>query len=109
MKNLPVSMRKVRPSNHVTNSEAVGILMKAFDDTGTWAGYSYYWDANFPNDGYTIGYKDAYNFGAPWQAAIMYSYIRKVVKNDLALRSDPLVNEPARLKTVFGLAEEILN
>jgi hypothetical protein len=106
-RNIPASMRRVRPNDHITHSESVGILMKAFNDNGAWAGYSYYWDANFPNEGDTIGYKDAYNFGAPWQATIMYSYIRKVVKNDLALRSDPLVNEYAQLKEVFNFAREI--
>lgn len=106
-RSVPMSMRKVRPNEHITHSESVGILMKAFNDTGAWAGYAYYWDANFPNEGDTVGYKDAYNFGAPWQAAIMYSYIRKVVKNDLALRSDPLVNEYAQLKEVFSFAREI--
>jgi hypothetical protein len=107
MSELPQSMRRVRPDDHVTRSEAVGILMKAFDDTGAWAGFSYYWDGNLPVDGDRIGYKDAYNFWAPWQAAIMYSYVRKVLKNDLALRSDPLVNQYAQLKEVFEFAREI--
>jgi hypothetical protein len=108
MTNLPTNMKKVRPNDHVTHSEAVGILMKAFDDTGAWAWYSYYWDSNLPNDGDSIGYKDAYNFGATWQAAIMYSYVRKVLQNDLALRSDPLVNETAQLKEVYDFAREIM-
>jgi hypothetical protein len=39
----------------------------------------------------------------------MYSYIRKVLRNDLALRSDPLVNDAAQAKEVFDFAKEILN
>ena len=100
-------MRYVRPHDNVTNSEAVGILMKAFADTGAWAGYSYYWNENFPNNGDSLGYKDAYNFSAQWQAATMYEYIRKVLENDLALRANPLPNNYAQRGTVFSIAQVI--
>lgn len=43
--------RRVRPYDNISRSEALGILMKAYRDSGAWAGYAYYWEDNFPVDG----------------------------------------------------------
>ena len=35
-------------------------LMKAYPDSGGWAGYSYYWSSSLPTDASPRGYKDIY-------------------------------------------------
>lgn len=99
---------KIRPYANVSRSEALGILFKAFDDGGGWAGYSYYWDANFPIDGDTIGYKDSYNFAAEWQARVFYDYIRKVLKDDAELSLNPRPSDAATRAAVFEFARKVL-
>ena len=103
-----VGERLTHPTDSITRSEALGIMMKAFPDTGAYAGYSYYWDGNFPNDGDNIGYNNAYEFGAEWQARTFYDYIRKVLQDDTMLRINPRVNVPAKLSEVFGFAQAIM-
>lgn len=86
---------KTRPYDSITRAEALGILMKAYPDSGGWAGYSYYWSSSLPTDDSTTGYKDIYDFGAEWQALVFYDYIRKIIQNDDMLRVDPRVNDRA--------------
>lgn len=105
---LPKSMRKTRPNGRATRSEALGILMRVFPDTGAWAWYSYYWSSNFPHEGDSTGYRDAYFFWAPWQSAIFYEYIRKVVGDDTAMHTDPRVNSYVKIKEVFEFTKNII-
>lgn len=100
--------RLVRPYEYITRAEALGILMKAFPNTGVSSGYAYYWTGNFPTEGTNIGYSEYYNFGAEWQAATFYEYIRKVLMDDTELSNNPRVNEQARLKEIFGFAKKIM-
>lgn len=102
------SFRLVRPYDNITRSEALGMLMKAFPDNGAYAGYSYYWNSNFPVDGETQGYRNFYAVGSEWQAKTFYDYTRKVLNDDTQLRIDPRVNAQARLKEVFGFAKNIM-
>jgi hypothetical protein len=86
---------KTRPYDSITRAEALGILMKAYPDSGGWAGYSYYWSSSLPDVDSTTGYKDIHDFGAEWQALVFYDYIRKILQNDDMLRVDPRVNDRA--------------
>jgi len=99
---------KTRPYADVSRAEALGILMKAFDDGGGWAGYSYYWDANFPTDGDRIGYKEAYAFTDEWQARVFYDYIRKVLEDDTELKINPRASNAATRASVFEFARKIM-
>ncbi len=93
----------------ITRAEALAILMKAFSDEWAWAGYSYYWDANFPLDGDDVGYKDAYLFREEWQAQVFYDYIRKVLQSTDALRINPFPDAYAPHRDVYGFARNILS
>lgn len=99
---------KARPYDNVSRAESVGILLKTFPDGGAWAGYSYYWDANFPVNGDSVGYKDAYAFGAEWQARVFYDYIRKVLRDDTQLRVNPRASSAATRREVFEFAKAIM-
>lgn len=100
---------KTRPYDDVSRSETLGIFMKAFDDGGAWAGYSYYWDNNFPTDGDSVGYKDAYKFDAEWQARVFYDYIRKVLRDDKALKTSPRPSVAATRAEAFVFAKKIMD
>lgn len=99
---------KTRPYGNITRAEALGILMKAFPDDGAWAGYSYYWSSSLPTDASTRGYKDIYPFGTEWQARVFYDYIRKVLRDDGALHTDPRAGAIATRQEVFHFAYTIL-
>lgn len=79
------------------------ILSASSLDMSPWAGYSYYYDTNLYTDG-GVGYKGAYNFGAPWQSRVFYQYIRAVLHDDTELKKDPRVNIYATRAEVFGFA-----
>lgn len=97
-----------RPHDDVLRAEALAILMKTFPDGGGWAGYSYYWEANFPYDGDTVGYRGAYLFGAEWQARVFYDYIRKVLQDDSQLGIQPWPEVKATRRDVFEFATNIM-
>lgn len=99
----------MRPYDSVSRAESLGILMKAYSDGGGWAGYSYYWDANFPVDGDNVGYKDHYTFSAEWQARVFYDYIRKILRDDSQLRVNPRASTAATRAEVFVFAKKILD
>ncbi len=101
------SQRKARPYDHITRSEALGILMKAYPYGGSWAGYSYYWSSSLPTDDSTTGYKDIYPFGAEWQARVFYDYIRKILEDDGKLYINPRASERATRGEVFDFAAKI--
>jgi hypothetical protein len=103
-----MNLRKVRPYAKISRSEALGIFMNAFPTLGADAGYSYYLNNNFPIDGSDVGYTTAYYFGAPWQATVFYDYIRNVLRDDAALRTNPLVNNAAKVSEVFDFAVHVL-
>lgn len=100
--------RTTRPYDNISRSEALGIFLKAFPNTGFATDYSYYWDANFPVEGDNVGYKNAYYFGAQWQAAVFYDYVRHVIHDDAGLRTSPRASEDAKLKEVFDFAAHVL-
>lgn len=97
-----------RPNEDVLRAEALAILMHAFPDSGAWAGYSYYWDNNFPNEGDDIGYREAHLFTAEWQARVFYDYIRKVLRDDAKLQEKPWPTVKATRRDVFGFAVNIM-
>lgn len=99
---------KTRPYDSITRAEALGILMKAYPDSGGWAGYSYYWSSSLPTDASPRGYKDIYQFGAEWQARVFYDYIRKVLRDDAALHTDPRASNTATRQEIFHFAYTIL-
>lgn len=92
---IPAGMRVTRPYSKITRSEVLAIFLHAFPRNDSPVGYSYYWNNNFPVDGSTTGYRTAYYFGAQWQAAVFYIYIRKVLQDDTQLNIDPRVSASA--------------
>lgn len=101
--------RNANPEKFVTRSEALAMLLSASNlELSPWAGYSYYYDTNLFKDG-GVGYKNAYNFWAPWQAQVFYQYIRAVLHDDTALRQDPRVNDYATRAEVFKFTINIVD
>lgn len=55
-----------------------------------------------------MGYKDAYNFSAEWQARVFYDYIRKVTEDTTQLQINPRASDAATRQSVFEFATKIL-
>ncbi len=106
--NVSSGYRTTRPYDNISRSETLAIFLKAFPNNSFTGDYSYFWNQNFPVVGDSVGYSNAYYFGAQWQAAVLYDYIRHILHNDSEMNTAPRASEDAKLKEVFDFAAHIL-